>query len=135
MTKTTALTLLATALALLITLDGMELETPDVGLGILCIFFQTTLELTVLLETVLLGHGLALLIGAHYTALALKFFDFAAEKGVLPEFTFQRSVEQWRLDGWLQTYLVKALLTVTQYPGLVAIKLVLQSFTYHAVGA
>ena len=111
----------------------MELERADVGTLVLLLFVQTLLELTLLLEAVLLGHLALLLVGLDGTAFSTEYLHLAVEQLVFAELTFQTAVEEGNLDAGLQTDLVEALLTIRENPGIVVGKLVLQSFTDHLV--
>ena len=112
----------------------MECERPDVAFLILFCLFQALFELTVLLETVFLGHLALLLFALHDATVLTEILQFSVEHLVFTELTLQRSVIERNLDTWLQTDLVEAFFTVTEHPGIVAFELVLQSFTYHFIG-
>ena len=109
-------------------------ERTNVGFLVLFLLLHAFLELTVLLEAVLLGHLTTFLVTLDLTTLRAEHLHLAIKQLVLAELTFQRAVEQRNLDAWLQAYLVETLLTVTQHPGIVARELMLQPLTYHFIG-
>ena len=113
----------------------MELKRADVSLCVLFLFVQTLFELAVLLEAALFGHLLLLLFCLDSATLGTEVLDFAVKQLVFAELTLQRTIEEGNLDRGLQTNLVKAFLTVRQYPGVVARKLVFQTLANHLVGA
>ena len=113
----------------------VERERADVAVLVALLFLQTLLEVTVLLETVLLSHLALLLVGLHRTALGTEDFHLTVEHLVLTELALQRTVVQGYLDAGLQANLLEALLAIAEYPGVVACKLVLQALANHTVGA
>ena len=113
----------------------MELKRADVCLLVLLLLGETLLELTVLLEPVLLGHLALLVIGLHHSALRAEVLHLAIEYGILAELTLQRTVVDRYLYRRLQTYLLETLLAVAENPRLVAHELMLEPLTYHLVRA
>ena len=93
--------------------ERMELERPDVGFFILCIFLQSAFELSVFFETMLLCHLFTFRIGLYDAPFSTEIFHLSVEYGVLAELAFQRSVEDRYLDRRLQTDLFEALFAVT----------------------
>ena len=79
------------------------------------------------------GHLAFLLFGLYDTTLRAEVLQLAVEHLILAELALQRSIIKRYLDAWLQANLVETLLAVAQYPGVVALKLVLQSLAYHLV--
>ena len=113
----------------------MELKRADVGLLVLFLFAEAFLELTFLLEAVLLGHLTFLVLALDDAALCTEARQLSLEHLVLAELALQTAVVQWYLDAGLQAYLVEALLAIAQYPGIIALELMLQSLANHLVGS
>ena len=113
---------------------AMEGECTDVGFLVLFLLFQALLELTVFLETVLLGHLTLLILCLHDTTLMTEILQLTVEDLVFAEFTLQRTIVERNLDAWLQTDLFEALLTVGEYPGIIVEELVFQTFPNHLIG-
>ena len=112
----------------------MELEAADVGFLVLFLLVEAFLELALFLEAMFLGHLFLLFLRLHHAALFAEDAHLAVEHLILAELALQRTVEQRNLDGGLQANLVEAFLAVGEHPGIVARKLVLQSFANHLIG-
>ena len=67
----------------------MEGEGTDVALFIFRLLVQTLFELTVFLETVLLGHGGFILLGLYHATFASESFQFALEYGIFAKLAFE----------------------------------------------
>ena len=112
----------------------VESKVQNIGLLVLLFLFQALLKLALLLKAVLLGHLALLLFGLHHATFRAEVLQFTVKHLVLTELALQTAVVKGNLDAGLQTNLVEALLAVAQYPGVVALELVLQSLTNHLVG-
>ena len=97
------------------------------------IILQAFAEITVLLEATFLSHQSALVFALDITAIGFQLVQFSAEYLIFAQFTFQRTIVKRRTQGRLQAYLVKAFLTITEHPGIVVRKLMLQSLTQSLV--
>ena len=112
----------------------MENKGTDVTLFVFFFFFESFLELTVLLEAAFLCHGFLFVVGLHHTAFRTELAKFALKHLVSAELTLQRAVEDGNLDTRLQSDGIKAFLTVTEHPSLVALEFMLQLLANHLVG-
>ena len=112
----------------------VEGEGADVAVFVLFLLVQPLFEVTVFLETVLLGHLSLLVLVFHCAAFAAELAHLAVEHLVFAELTFQRTVVERDLDTGLQSNLLEALLAIAQNPGIAPRELMLQSFANHAIG-
>ena len=116
-------------------LEAVESERPDVTFLVLFGGIEALLELTIFLETVLLCHFSFLLFGLHNATSGSEFVESAVEQLISSELTFERSVIDRYLDAWLECDFAEAFLTIGEYPRLVALEFVLESFANHFVSA
>ena len=114
---------------------AVERKRADIAIFVLLLLVETLLELTVLLETVFLGHQAFFGLGLHHTAFAAEGLHLTVEHLVFAEFALQRAVVQGYLDAGLQADLLEALLTIRQDPCIAAHELVFQPLADHAIGA
>ena len=79
-------------------LERVELKAADVAFLIVLLLIEALLELTVLLETVLLRHLLLLLVGLDDATLVAEVLHVAIEEDVLVELALQRAIIKRYLD-------------------------------------
>ena len=79
-------------------LERVELKAADVAFLIALLLIEALLELTVLLETVLLRHLLLLLVGLDNATLVAEVLHVAIEEDVLAELALQRAIIKRYLD-------------------------------------
>ena len=83
----------------------------------------------------LLGHQTFLLFGLHGVAFLGEHLHLAFEHLVLAQLALQRTVVERGLQAGFQAYLVEALLTIGEHPGIIPLELVLEPFSHHLIGA
>ena len=69
----------------------------------------------------------------HYASLCSEVLEAAIEETVFAELTFQRTVVERHFEAWLQSYLFKTFLAITENPCLIILEVLLQFVAKHLI--